>query len=134
MNSLLKIVIRHFVFLSGFPLLHHTTTTHYCNTLFIVHLGTTKLNKDGFFENHDTARSRKDETRNGHWNGNQNPGWSKFRFLFEKRPVTTIEDSDVHSDDHYKSHLSGNGLYDTLCFFLFMYCCNKRMQHTIATH
>jgi len=28
---------------------------------------------------------------------------------FEKRPVMTIEDFVVHSDDHFESHLLGNG-------------------------
>jgi len=28
---------------------------------------------------------------------------------FEKRPVMTIEDYVVHSDDHFESHLLGNG-------------------------
>ena len=30
---------------------------------------------------------------------------------FEKRPVMTIEDFVLHSDDHVESHLLGNGLY-----------------------
>jgi len=30
---------------------------------------------------------------------------------FEKRPGMTIEDFDLHSDDHFESHLLGNGLY-----------------------
>jgi len=29
---------------------------------------------------------------------------------FEKRPVMTIEDFVLHSDDHVESHLLGNGL------------------------
>ena len=29
----------------------------------------------------------------------------------EKRPVMTIEDFVLHSDDHFGSHLVGNGLY-----------------------
>ena len=31
--------------------------------------------------------------------------------LFEKRPVMTIEDFDLHLDDHFESHLLGNGMY-----------------------
>jgi len=30
---------------------------------------------------------------------------------FEKKPVMTIEDFVLHSDDHFESHLLGNGLY-----------------------
>ena len=30
---------------------------------------------------------------------------------FEKRPVTTIEDFVLHSDDHFESNLLGNELY-----------------------
>ena len=30
---------------------------------------------------------------------------------FEKRPVMTIEDFVLHSDDHFESHLLGNRLY-----------------------
>ena len=30
---------------------------------------------------------------------------------FEKSPVMTIEDFVLHSDDHFESHLLGNGLY-----------------------
>ena len=29
---------------------------------------------------------------------------------FEKRPGMTIEDFGLHSDDHFESHLRGNGL------------------------
>ena len=32
---------------------------------------------------------------------------------FEKRPVMTIEDFVLHSDNHFESHLLGNGLYDS---------------------
>jgi len=32
---------------------------------------------------------------------------------FEKRPVMTIQDSDLYSDDHFGSHFFGNGLYVT---------------------
>jgi len=30
---------------------------------------------------------------------------------FEKKPVMTIEDFVLHSNDHFESHLLGNGLY-----------------------
>mmetsp|Transcript_3430 Transcript_3430/g.4948 ORF Transcript_3430/g.4948 Transcript_3430/m.4948 type:complete len:80 (-) Transcript_3430:1222-1461(-) len=30
---------------------------------------------------------------------------------FEKRPAMTIQDSESHSDDHFKSRLFWNGLY-----------------------
>jgi len=30
---------------------------------------------------------------------------------FEKRPAMTIKDFVLHSGDHFKSHLLGNGLY-----------------------
>jgi len=33
---------------------------------------------------------------------------------FEKRPVMTIENFDFHFDDHFESHLFGNGLYHTI--------------------
>jgi len=39
---------------------------------------------------------------------------------FEKRPVMTIEDFDLHSDDHFESHLLGNGLYKQLFLFLVL--------------
>jgi len=41
-------------------------------------------------------------------------GQSSFFFSnepFEKRPWMTIEDFGLHSDDHFKSHLLGIGLY-----------------------
>jgi len=31
---------------------------------------------------------------------------------FEKRPVMTIEDFVLHSNDHFESRLLGNGLYE----------------------
>jgi len=33
---------------------------------------------------------------------------------FEKRPVMTMEDFVLHSNDHFESHLLGNGLYKRL--------------------
>jgi len=30
---------------------------------------------------------------------------------FKKRPGMTIEDFSLHSNDHFESHLLGNGLY-----------------------
>ena len=41
-------------------------------------------------------------------------GQSSYLFSnepFEKRPRVTIEDFGLHSDDHFESHLLGNGLY-----------------------
>jgi len=62
-----------------------------------------------------TARSREDETRNGHRNTKRNPRWpSQGSFangLFEKR--TQLSPSKIlflYSDDHFESHLPGNGL------------------------
>jgi len=40
-------------------------------------------------------------------------GQSSYLFSnepFKKRPGMTIEDFGVHSDDHFESHLLGNGL------------------------
>jgi len=46
---------------------------------------------------------------------------------FETRPVMTIEDFVVYSNDHFKSHLLGNGLYRArtcVCYFALLkqYC------------
>jgi len=64
---------------------------------------------------------------------------------FEKRPVMIIEDFGLHSDDHFESHLLGNGLSqdDPNCetnhpnkillslIFLTCACCNSiRMKKT----
>jgi len=41
-------------------------------------------------------------------------GQSSYLFSkepFGKRPGMTIEDFDLHIDDHFESHLFGNGLY-----------------------
>jgi hypothetical protein len=57
-----------------------------------------------------TAHSREDETQNAR----RNPRLTKFIFSnepFEKRSGMTIEDFGLHSDDHFESHLLGNGLY-----------------------
>ena len=57
----------------------------------------------------NTARFRKDETRNGHRDGNQNR-WMAKELLFSfqmsrlKRELT-ITDSDFHSNDYFGSHL-----------------------------
>jgi len=63
--------------------------------------------------NSSTARSRKNETRNGHGNGNWNLEWSKFQLSFQvsrlKRDLT-IQDSGFNSDDHFEFHLFGNRL------------------------
>ena len=51
------------------------------------------------------ARSRENETRNALQNANRNPRWSEFRpnEPFEKKPVMTIKDFVLHSDDHFES-------------------------------
>jgi len=65
----------------------------------------------------DIARSREDETRNGHQNTKRNPRWSKFRSLFEwDLWKETCDDHRGfrfvwHSDGHFESLLLGNGLY-----------------------
>ena len=64
----------------------------------------------------DTASSWKIEARNCHREGSRTGGWLRFRFrsneLIGERPVMTIQDSDLHPDDHFESHLSGNGHSD----------------------
>jgi len=46
---------------------------------------------------------------------------------FEKRPAMTIQDSESHSDDHFKSRLFWNGLYyvDMFCFS----CPEEKIQY-----
>jgi len=67
----------------------------------------------------DTARFRQDETRNARRNASRNPQWSNSYLFsnepFEERPGMTLEGFDLHSDDHFESHLLGNGLYS--CYF-----------------
>ena len=64
----------------------------------------------------DTASSWKIEARNCHWDGSRTGGWLRFRFrsneLIGKRHVMTIQDSDLHPDNRFESHLSGNGYSD----------------------
>jgi len=40
---------------------------------------------------------------------------------FEKRPVMTFEDFDVHFDDHFESHSFGSGLYIYMCIYIYIY-------------
>jgi len=75
-----------------------------------------------------TARSRKNETRSGHWNAKRSPNWNQVTtvpslFSFENSSLKTdleryFSDSDFvfHSDDHFGSHpsLLENGLYISL--------------------
>jgi len=37
--------------------------------------------------------------------------------LFQKRPVMSIQDSNLYSDDHFGSHVFGNGLYFKFILF-----------------
>ena len=61
------------------------------------------------------SSSRKVDTRNGHWDGIQNPDGQNSDFFSneppENRPVITVQDSDFQTDDHLEAHLFRNGLY-----------------------
>jgi len=62
-----------------------------------------------------TARSREDETLHSHWNTNEILDCESLGLFsnepYERKPVMTIEDFVLYSNDHFESHLLGNGLY-----------------------
>jgi len=76
-----------------------------------------------------TARSQGDATRNGYGNGNRNLNSSRFLFIRnEKRPGTIIQDLVFHFDNHFESHLLGNGLY---CRITHVNCIRTSLLYTV---
>jgi len=83
------------------------------------------------------------------WFSNEEPGWggilngrSSDFFSdeqFVKTPVMAIQDSDIHSDWHFKSHLLGNGTmshmtYDWVMSQWIYFCNNYMVFWCQATH
>jgi len=81
-----------------------------------------------------TARSREDETRNGHWNTKRNPRWSSQVSFHTAHLKTDLNFHNrgfrLYSNDYVESHLPGNGLYRDLARLLGESCGQKNSGAT----
>jgi len=73
------------------------------------------------------------ETRNGHWNTKRNPRWPSqisFHKANLKRNIN-FHHRGFCLDDHFESHLPGNGLYHNVCFFVLCHCYALRLRYEL---
>jgi len=69
----------------------------YVYILMYIYIYTYIYMNDNEMDHNKTARSRKDETRHGHWNTNRNPDWSKCMFLFKRAVWKGLKRLDSHT-------------------------------------